>query len=367
MSLRKAMLLGVLVSAGACSSDDDDDAATTTTTNQSDSAGLVMQDISNTVSSLAIDTSTTSLAGTANDYCNGNGGAIANSTEISNSDANYAGGLGYCVLTHNAQSPDNVRGVIYLSSAIGCLASNAGVFDGLTAGNSNSTTLDATIDTTCFGNAQEVANMIEDMGSSTISGLAITATQLAADAAYDYTLNFVAGDDVNETIYIKNSDGIRAALSNEGWFIKLDTSGDNAVVLYEGIDSNNTRRIRARIVGTLDADNNFSTVESASGFNLEGSDGSFSTLATFTGTNTLGYLGMTYLSGADDVTNSGSGNCYLPGGTGTCTGLTAIAASDANGEALASAISTAKTALGAYTSTILDFTTIDPTDSDLTQ
>ena len=108
-------------------------------------------------------------------------------------------------------------------------------------------------------------------------------------------------------------------------------------------------------------------MESSEGFNLEARETGFDYLTNLHRHKCFGYLGMTYISGADDITNAGAGNCFFPGGTGTCTGLTAIAASDANAEALHSGISAAQTALSAYTSAILDFTSIDPTDVDLTQ
>ena len=51
-----------------------------------------------------------------------------------------------------------------MSSALGCVAGNAGLFDGLTAGSSNEQTLDVAVDETCFGTAEEVANFRADIG-----------------------------------------------------------------------------------------------------------------------------------------------------------------------------------------------------------
>lgn len=216
-----------------------------------------------------------------------------------------------------------------------------------------------------------VEAMKSDVGSDKLSNVTLTVTKLdTTAAAYDYSLTINGVGDDAITVYIKSSENVKAALMDDSsgpWFIKLDTSSTTAVVLYEGIDPNNKRRMRIRVEGTISSDNTFSEVSSVKGFWMQGSSSEWSNLATFTGNPTIGYLGMGYINGANDVTGNGSGNCYLPGGTGTCTSLTPIESSSANAVSLYNSLSSAATALTQTTSSILDFTTIDPTDTDISQ
>ena len=261
---------------------------------------------------------------------------------------------------------------MYIAGIMGCIASENNLFSGLTAGGDPATvTTDVAVDTTCFGTQAMVDAMIDDMGTSTLAGITLTASQLADSAAYDYSMSFDLGEGESASIYIKNSDNIKAALFTDStgpWFVKMDESGDNAVVLYEGISTDNTRRMRIKIEGTLDSSGEFASLVSSDGFWIQGSNGDWSDLVTFTGDLELGFLGMGYSNaGSDDLTNSGAGNCYLPGGTGTCTDLSPITSSSGNGDTITSGMAAAATALQGYTDAIIDFTSVDPSVADITQ
>lgn len=352
----------------SCGDDDDSSGGAAA----SGDAGLVIQDIDSAMGSLAISPNTALLGGVATSYCNENGGAASAGTDIARSSTTFSGATGYCQATHNAQSPDTPRGAMYIAGIMGCIASNNGLFANLTPGGEPATTTTSvTIDTTCFGTQAMVDAMIADMGTDTLTGITLTASQLAETDAYDYSMSFDLGEGESASIYIKNSDNIKAALFTDStgpWFVKLDQSESNTVVLYEGIDTTNLRRMRIHVAGELDANGEFSSLDGVNGFWLQGGNNQWSDLVTFTGDLTLGFLGMGYANGGgSDLTNGGAGNCYLPGGTGTCTDLTPITSSTANGDTLFNGMTTAAAALRAYTSSIISFTSIDPTDADITQ
>ncbi|MCB0371207.1 MAG: hypothetical protein KDD45_17775, partial [Bdellovibrionales bacterium] len=133
----------------------------------------------------------------------------------------------------------------------------------------------------------------------------------------------------------------------------------------EGIDTTNHRRMRVYIEGSLDTTTNkFSSVTTAKGFWMQGDGSGYLNFVTFIGNPTSGFLGNNYpTGGSNDLTDK----CYLPGKTVTCTGLTSIAGSDANGTSQYTSLSAARTTLAAYTSALINTSTIDPSDTDITQ
>lgn len=370
----------------ACGLEEDDEEETTTETSTNDesaddneeaqepaasatSAGKVIKDIDTAMASVASSTNLT--GGVATDYCNENGGPQASSADLESTDTNYASATGFCQASHNSQSPDTPRGAMYLTGAIACSAAEAGLFDELEAGSSNTESVNLTVDTTCFGTQAEVDAMVADMGTDTIPNMNITVTQLASTAAYDYQLSFTEpGDNGGQvTLYIKNSDNIKAALyasATDPWFVKMDSSTSSVSVQYEGINTANTRRMRVLIEGALDTNGVFSTISSISGFWVQGNNSEYNRMVTFTGDLTNGLLGMGYQDGQDNVDNGGSGYCHVPGSSATCAGLTAIGASNTAGNSLITNASTSATALASETDTIISITEIDPSDYDIT-
>ncbi len=82
---------------------------------------------------------------------------------------------------------------------------------------------------------------------------------------------------------------------------------------------------------------------------------------TFTG-NSVGIEGNSYPNSASDIIDP----CFKPGGGESCSGITSISSSDTHGTNMHSALSSASTNLSTYTSTLLTLSSIDVTDTDIT-
>ncbi|MCB0370540.1 MAG: hypothetical protein KDD45_14225, partial [Bdellovibrionales bacterium] len=219
-------LLACLTFVFGCSKSNDDTpaAATTTATNGSTISAIdtAMASIATVVSSASIQP----LSGVANTYCNATGGPTTTTggTEIANTSDNYASAVGYCQTTHNAQSPDNPRGAMYITSGVVCETDKLGGFNDLTEGVAKTVSGTITFSTACWGTQAQVDKFIADNGSSTLS-LSITVTKQTSGSTYDYKLEFNVGSTM--VVYIKNSNNVRAALVTEGttsaWSVKMDT------------------------------------------------------------------------------------------------------------------------------------------------
>ena len=117
--------------------------------------------------------------------------------------------------------------------------------------------------------------------------------------------------------------------------------------------------MRLLVSGTVNSDSEFSTLTSIQGFQLESS-----VLYTFIGNLSDGIEGNIYDTGGADRENE----CYLPtGGSPSCTGITSITSDDSEATALLSNIATANSNLVGSQATLLNFSTIDPADTDITQ
>ncbi len=128
--------------------------------------------------------------------------------------------------------------------------------------------------------AAQVAAMVSDMGTSTVSA-SIVITHLADSAAYDYSFVFTLPSSDAITIMVKNSDSKIAAhhasagSNKDPWVFTLDTAAGTLV--YESIDISNYRRMRVSIDGTIDTSTyEFSSVSTVEGFWMQGSSGSYS-------------------------------------------------------------------------------------------
>ena len=320
-----------------------------------DANGLVINKASNALASLnnfvaasSIDQgSITLLAGIANAYCTVNG--------VPTSGTNVSAAYGFCQTTHNSQSPDNARGAMYIAGGMLCEAAVSGLFSSVVAGTPNTITRDIAFSTTCWGSQAEVDAVVADAGA-TIAGVALSVDDVSGTTAYQYEIVFTIPGDGAITIYTSNSGGISAALNTDGWSFKFDQN--TGVLAYESVDTTNSRRVRAMVSGTVATDGTFSALSSIQGFQLENSK-----LYTFTGNLTLGLKGNSYDTGGPDA----SDECYRPVGTADCSSLTSIASSDGEATALLANIAAAKTALIGNTGALLNITTIDASDTDITQ
>ena len=356
-----------MISSIGCTSDSSSSSSTSSSIN---SNGLVINSASDALASIQTVATASALGlkdpsvirpmtGVANTYCTATGGPKkTGGATMSDSDSGIASAYGFCQATFNSQSPDTARGALYIAGGMACEAAVAGLFDNLATGGSNTTTKNLTISTTCWGSTADVNAFISENGSATISNVALTVTEVSGSTAYNYKVTFVlSSETVN--LYLYNAGGVIAALNaSDGWAVKFDKN--NGIITYENTDSTNNRRVRMKVVGTVNSSGVFSAVSSVQGFQLENTK-----LYTFTGNVSTGIKGNFYDTCGSDRTDE----CYLPPGLGTatCSGVTAIASSDANATALKSNIATAKTNLKAMTSSLLSVTTIDPSDTDITQ
>lgn len=341
----------LLISCGS-----DDDGGTTLNSNGTavNKISSAMGSISDLANSSLLFLQPRILGGVATSYCSSTGGPLISGTPVGTGDDEYAGGVAFCQATFNAQSPDTARGAMYIAGGLTCEAARLGLFGTGT----NTATSDVTINTTCWGSEAEVDAFVDDNGMSVLEDVSFTVEELSS--GYDYKVTYQLSGESADSVYIKTSDNVTAALSTDGWFVKMDAT--NGIVQYEGIDTDNERRVRLLVEGTLSG-GSFTSIDSIEGFHNQANSGTFSNFVIYQGNVTVGFMGNVYDGGAGNL-----GKCYLHGGTaGTCSGFTGISSSNAEAQAMITSISTDRSNLTSSNSSVLDITEIDPSDTDITQ
>ena len=287
--------------------------------------------------------------------CGTHGEPYEDGTEISSGSAGYAAGLAYCKTKYNDLSPETIQGAMTISGGISCIAYTLGLFDGLSAGGSNSITTPVVISTTCFGSQAEVNEIVAEMGTSILPSVQLTVTDLSTDSSSsDYRLDIVeSGETIN--VYIKQTETLLAAKTTEGsdsWAFKLDTA--SGLLLYEYLDNTWTRRMRLLVQGSFASDNTVDSITALEGAYLQGGESNWYALTTFesdgSSVKEYGYSGTSGASYQTDV----DGNCE----GSDCTGITGITASQSDAEAFLAGIPAAATAQDAADA-LLNFTTVD--------
>lgn len=357
-----ALAIGTILFGSIGCDNNDNSSSPSLTANEN---GLVVNQMNSVMGSIA----TLSLmsdgieisGGVPTSYCNENGAPIVGGTPLDDSDEEYPSAIGFCQATYNSQSPDTARGVMYIAGGIMCAASYAGLFDNLATGGTNSQTIDITFSTVCWGSQAEVDALIADAGAG-FDDVPTSVEEVSATTAFNYKITYTIPGDGAAIIYIKNENGVKAALNSSAtgpWYIMMNEA--NGTLIYEGIDTDNERRLRLHLDGTIQ-DTVFSTLDSINGIFLQ-SSGAWATFASYTGNPSAGLKGNLLSNGGTDQ----SDECYWPGATATCGTLVSIPIATGDAVALDGAFTTAASNLAAATSTLADFATVDPTDTDITQ
>jgi len=170
------------------------------------------------------------------------------------------------------------------------------------------------------------------------------------------------------TINLKNENGIEAALysnpeGDSAWFAKMDENTGTAI--YENLEGRHERRTRLRVEGAI-LGTSFTSITSIDGFWMQYDSGANPwVLISFSGTPSLGMIGDQFRDG----NSLEAGDCYWPGSAAApCTGVTPIGGlTQANGDALVADMDAAITALSGSQAALVDFTTVDPSVTDVTQ
>lgn len=354
--MNKFLILLLALSMTACNSSDGDEAPSVETP-VVDTTGSAFSTVSGALGSIADLLGPATLAGTENDNCTETGSPKSGGIAMVDTDTGYMGGVGYCQATFNSVSPDTVRGAMGIGSGMICEAGLAGLFTDLAVGESATATKTITINTDCWGTSNDVAALIADMGTDTLSNVAFTVEEVSGTTGYDYKVTLGVPDfGATLEFYLLNTGGVIAGLNtSDGWAFKLDTN--TGTLLFESIDTSNDRRNRMMIEGTLNADNEYTAITSIKGFQEQ--DGS---LYTYSGLLT-GLFGDFYNGDSVADVNDRLGECFAPGGSEDCTGLVALTGNDTNSLRTNAAADFA--ALVATTDPI-DFSDVDPTDTDTT-
>ncbi len=319
-------------------------------------------------------------AGVAGTHCNATGEPKNGSGNIASTSDSFAGGHGFCQVSHNAQSPDTARGAMYIGAGVLCAVGNAGAFTGVSVGNPvTKTNVTIDIDTTCWGTSAEVSAFQADMGNITSFTLASATVTELSTGPYNYKIELEDSNlDMHMVLYVLSGSSNNLSFHATEYTSSAKTQAkssyafnadlQNGVVYYEQIDNDNGRRIRIRVAGSVNT-SGFTSVDDVQGYlmNSSGSTGSFthSYHVTYRGDLSTGLLGNYYATGT-----TRENKCYLPtDGSAACSGTTAIGSTIAEGASMATDLNnkTALNALAAYTGTLINFSSVDPTDLDITQ
>ncbi len=229
-------------------------------------------------------------------------------------DEQFALGMIACKVSGGEYSPEGVVGAMTIARAI--MSCGAGSID-----LSNNTYQAATVavDANCFGSQAAADFMADDMGTNTLS-LQIRPTALSGQA-FDYTIEIDmdegAGFDGNadQLVHVKLGN-VFAMKSAEGWQVVLDTV--NGKLMYDFNDTQNPRRLRLLVEGTVSETGAISNITNAAGIYFEGNGGGGDyglqgsayhvdgmEIYTLKGNNTNGYA--TYHAKWDNATTESAG------------------------------------------------------------
>ncbi len=270
----RKVILPVTISLIAIGCGQKDESSATNGLADSDNPGAAVSEISAAMGSIGELGAALNLSGIASDYCDEHGTPKKDST-LTNDAEDYGPGVGYCQATHNAQSPDNTRGAMYLAGGIACSMGKEFFAELASPGDTYTASKTVSFTSPCWGSDAEAAAFVADMdGTDSLSIGEVTGERLAADAAYEYKVSFtLPGSDSASTIYLRSKGGIRAA-SFDGWAVKLDASDlSKAQVRYESATTPNDggmTRTRLLIDGSLNKSGSFAAITKIQGFVVVG-------------------------------------------------------------------------------------------------
>ncbi len=294
----------------------------------------------------------------SSNFCNDNGEPkVFGGADLTTSNDAFASASGYCLTVHNSYSPDTIRGAMYIAGGVTCEIAKNGLFDDIPVDGSKSDTITIEISTDCFGTPTEVANLIADAGQSSFPGVTASVEDVSSSTAYQYKISYVAPFGTS-SLYISNENGVIAALMTaDAWAFKMDTN--SGVILFEGIDDDNDRWNRLRVEGNISAaGDEFTSVTS-----IEGFQSTTNGLISYSG-DLGGIIGDFYPGSG---TGNNTSNCHIPYGPSDCTGFsTPINTSDTAQNNLQGALSSSNTKLGNYINGIINFSSVNAGDTDIT-
>jgi hypothetical protein len=231
---------------------------------------------------------------------------------------NWAASRFYCLLESEVESPETVKGTLYLIQGILCAVGEL-TYDGQTIQRT------ATISTACFSQ-----RVVDEMAQAGATSLTMNVTpSVSTEAGWNYQVVMTAADASllpgTMSIKLKNSDGLLAAAysndasatSNEAFSVALNQS--TGTVWYEakflrlnatgGSDTGWNRHARLLVQGTFSADYSFTAISNIEGvwsnyYQRDSDSKWYPTIATIKGNGTAGYKTRSYY--ATSGMNSGT-------------------------------------------------------------